>query len=71
MLDAATSEDDSDVGDGAFSSPGAYGFYPWVDAERSFYGVLAREVPATGGIGYGSAVCGRAIRKAWLTGVAQ
>jgi hypothetical protein len=28
-------------------------------------------VPATGGIGYGSAVCGRAIRKAWMTGVAQ
>jgi hypothetical protein len=64
-------EDDAAVGDGAFSSPGAYGFYPWVDAERSLYGVLAREVPATGGIGYGSAVCGRAIRKAWMTGVAQ
>jgi hypothetical protein len=28
-------EDDPAVGDGAFSSPGAFGFYPWVDAVRS------------------------------------
>lgn len=64
-------EDDPVVGDGAFSSAGAFGFYPWVDATRTFYGVLAREVPATGHNGYDSAACGRSIRKAWVTRVAQ
>jgi hypothetical protein len=64
-------EDDPAVGDGAFSSGGAFGFYPWVDATRTSYGVLAREVPFTGHNGYDSAVCGRAIRKAWVTSTAQ
>jgi hypothetical protein len=64
-------EDDISVGDGAFSSGGAYGFYPWVDATRTFYGVLAREAPFTGHNGYDSAVCGRLIRKAWVTSMAQ
>jgi hypothetical protein len=64
-------EDDPAVGDGAFSSAGAFGFYPWVDATRTSYGVLAREVPFTGHNGYDSAVCGRAIRKAWATGTVQ
>jgi hypothetical protein len=62
-------EDDPQVGDGAFSSAGTYGFYPWVDATRTIYGVLAREAPA--GQGYPSAVCGRLIRKAWVTGQSQ
>lgn len=62
-------ESDPKVGDGAFSSPGAFGFYPWIDASRSWYGILARR----GGFGAGvpSAECGRLIRKAWITGVAQ
>jgi len=30
------------VGDGAFSSPGAFGFYPWIDRTKTNYGVLAR-----------------------------
>jgi hypothetical protein len=64
-------EDDPAVGDGAFSSAGAFGFYPWVDATRTLYGVLAREAPFTGHNGYDSAVCGRLIRKAWVTSVAQ
>jgi hypothetical protein len=64
-------EDDPAVGDGAFSSGGAFGFYPWVDATRTSYGVLAREVPFTGHNGYDSAVCGRAIRKAWVTSTVQ
>jgi hypothetical protein len=63
-------EDDPGVGDGAFSSPGRLGFYPWVDATRTIYGVLAREAP-NGPFGYDSAVCGRLIRKAWVAGVAQ
>jgi hypothetical protein len=61
-------ESDPRVGDGAFSSPGAFGFYPWIDAGRSHYGILAR-VASNGA--RGSALCGRQIRKAWSTGVAQ
>ncbi len=63
-------EDDPTVGDGAFSSAGAFGFYPWVDASKTWYGVLAREV-INSGEGFVSASCGRLIRKAWVTGVAQ
>ena len=61
-------EDDPQVGDGAFSSGGAFGFYPWIDAHKSYYGIVARMVQDGG---KGSLYCGRAIRKAWLTGVAQ
>jgi len=60
-------EDDS-TGDGAFSSLGALGFYPWIDASRSHYGVLARMVE--GGMD-GSLQCGKLIRKAWMTGAAS
>jgi len=66
-------ESDPAVGDGAFSSPGAFGFYPWIDSGRSVYGILARESfsilvqqPS-----YESVQCGRLIRQAWLTGVAR
>ena len=62
-------EDDPVVGDGAFSSPGAFGFYPWIDASRTWYGVLARRGDA--GTGIDSVLCGRQIRKAWVTGAAQ
>ncbi len=61
-------EDDPTVGDGAFSSPGAFGFYPWIDAGKTWYGVLAT-------LNVGGAIdsvrCGRLIRKAWLTGTTQ
>lgn len=62
-------EADPAVGDGAFSSPGAFGFYPWVDASRRWYGVVARRDPH--GSGFDSVQCGRLIRKAWVTGTAQ
>ena len=62
-------EDDPAVGDGAFSSAGAFGFYPWVDASKTYYGVLAREDLLGTGMGVESARCGRLIRKAWMTGV--
>jgi hypothetical protein len=62
-------EDDPKLGDGAFSSPGAYGFYPWIDATKRFYGIVARQ--AQSGSGVGSVNCGRKIRKAWLSAVAQ
>ena len=61
-------EDDPTVGDGSFSSPGAFGFYPWIDASKTYYGIVARE-DLLGAID--SVRCGRLIRKAWLTGVAQ
>lgn len=69
-------EDDPKVGDGAFSSPGADGFYPWIDSTVTYYGILARydndSSAAPGQEPYILSVyCGRAIRKAWLTGVAQ
>lgn len=60
-------EDDPVVGDGAFSSAGAFGFYPWIDAGKTWYGVLARRDGA--GSGVDSVYCGRLIRKAWVTGV--
>lgn len=67
-------EDDPVVGDGSFSSPGAFGFYPWIDAGKTYYGILARYniISVTGDtVGVDSVQCGRLIRKAWMTGVAQ
>jgi hypothetical protein len=62
-------EDDPVTGDGAFSSPGLFGFYPWIDADRRYYGIVARRDDAGGA--FDSVRCGRLIRKAWLTGAAQ
>jgi hypothetical protein len=61
---------DPAVGDGAFSSTGAFGFHPWIDAGKTTYGVLARRTTLPG-TGFDSAVCGRLLRKAWATGTAQ
>ena len=62
-------ESDRDTGDGAFSSAGAFGFYPWIDASRSSYGLVARVAP--GAAWRGSMRCGRLIRQAWASGVAR
>jgi hypothetical protein len=64
-------EDDPHVGDGSFSSAGAFGFYPWVDAGKSIYGIIAREDQQGSGAGAASVYCGRLIRKAWFSGMAQ
>ena len=66
-------DDPATNGDGAFSSPGAYGYYPWIEAGKRYYGIVARAVDSMGAIqeGYASAQCGRLIRHAWDTGVAQ
>jgi hypothetical protein len=61
-------EDDPVVGDHAFSSAGGGGFYPWIDAGRAYYGILARETETESAAGYRSAECGRLVRQAWLTG---
>jgi hypothetical protein len=63
-------ESDPAVGDGAYSSVGAFGFYPWIDAAKQYYGLVAR-VGFGEGEGYASAQCGRLIRKAWSTGEEQ
>jgi hypothetical protein len=55
-------------GDGAFSSTGSNGFYPWIDATKSYYGIISRF--STGG-SYPSVQCGRLIRAAFITGVQQ
>jgi len=64
-------EDDPRVGDGAFSSAGAFGFYPWIDKGASFYGILARDSRNEPQAGVNSALCGRLIRRAWFTGIIQ
>lgn len=56
-------EDDPE-GDGAFSSAGAFGFYPWISADRRLYGLLARKSYKRNA-GVQSALCGRAIRRAF------
>ena len=64
-------EDDSSHGDdGAFSSPGAFGFYPWIESDKKYYGVVSRAV-VDGFASAESAACGRALRTAWKTGVQQ
>lgn len=65
-------EDDPVVGDHAFSSAGALGFYPWIDQSKSWYGVFARRAGSTGGQeGTKSLKCGRLVRKAWISGSAD
>jgi hypothetical protein len=62
--------------DGSFNSAGAFGFYPWIDASKTYYGVVARFVQgvtfsgqSTIGNGYQSELCGREIRYSFLTGL--
>ena len=73
-------EDDPANGDGAFSSAGAFGFYPWIDASRSWCGIVARVDmsgtsdpgnPDAAGHGFESAKCGQLIRSAWISGVSR
>lgn len=55
-------------GDGAFSSAGALGFYPWIAADKTLYGIISRHSEPGGG--FDSVVCGQKIRTAWLTATA-
>jgi len=68
-------EDDPTAGDGSFSSPGAFGFYPWIDATKTFWGVVARvdlrsAADPNIGAGYESHLCGSRIREAFLSATA-
>ncbi|HVY22940.1 MAG TPA: hypothetical protein VG962_06260 [Steroidobacteraceae bacterium] len=62
-------EDDPVKGDGAFSSPGAFGFYPWIDHSKTYYGIVARKASVAAAVD--SAECGREIRRAWMNGMPQ
>jgi hypothetical protein len=50
--------------DGTFSSPGAFGFYPWISGDRSLYGIVVTEHGFAGN-GWTAAQCGRQIRNSW------
>lgn len=58
------------VSDGAYSSAGAFGFYPWIEPTRAHYGVLARQDFGLRS-GAESVPCGRKLRQAWATGDAS
>jgi hypothetical protein len=65
-------EDDPKTNDdGAFSAPGGQGFYPWVEASKKYYGLLARATSGPDKQGFESVQCGRLIRRAWDTGIQQ
>lgn len=53
----------------AYSSPGKWGFYPWITPDRKYYGVISRHdtTPEAYGV---SVKCGRQIRKAFLGALA-
>lgn len=60
---------ESETGNGtvdAYSSPGKFGFYPWISPDRKYYGILSRHSEFEVGAGGNSARCGRQIRKAFL-----
>lgn len=56
--------------DGAFSSPGAFGFYPWITADKQTYGILARE-DRLPNAAKESVYCGVKMRRAWVAGKSQ
>jgi hypothetical protein len=62
--------EDDPQGDGAYSSPGAFGFYPWISGDRQWYGILARQ-SAQQKAYQSSVLCGQKLRKAWITGASQ
>ncbi|MGH8397531.1 MAG: hypothetical protein ACRETA_04720 [Gammaproteobacteria bacterium] len=67
-------EDDYALGDdGAFSSPGAFGFDPWVESNKNYYGVISRAAPSgTGNQNrWQSAQCAHELHAAWESGVQQ
>lgn len=57
--------EDAPGDDGAFSSPGAFGFYPWIAADKATYGILARDKMSSDAY-LRSAECGARIRRAWF-----
>ena len=58
--------EDATISDGAYSSAGLFGFYPWIDATKTLYGIIAR-VDAGARSGGESVACGRVLRQTWAT----
>lgn len=56
--------------DGAVSSAGAFGFYPWISADHALWGLLARH-DASRHAGQASAACGALLRHAWISAAPQ
>lgn len=50
----------------AYSSAGLYGFYPWMTADKKYYGIIARKGPIINAAAQ-SVSCGRAIREKFLS----
>ncbi len=63
-------ENDPANGDSAYSSPGLYGFYPWINSSKTYYGLVARSSNSASAA-WDSVLCGRKIRKAFDSGVQQ
>jgi hypothetical protein len=60
------------AGNRAYSSAGAFGFYPWIDADLKHYGIIARMViDGSEPSGMLSAACGAAMRRAYASGTPQ
>lgn len=58
------------VANRAYSSPGQYGFYPWINLDKTQYGIIARhstDLTAS----WDSVQCGKLIRKAFMVGTPQ
>lgn len=62
--------EDAPGDDGALSSPGLFGFYPWISADHTHWGLLARN-HLSKDAWWASARCGALMRRAWLTARAQ
>lgn len=57
--------------DGSYSSPGAAGFYPWITADKSLYGIVSRSEMLSNPAAAKSIKCGRLLRAAWNANTAQ
>lgn len=49
----------------AYSSPGAFGFYPWISKDKKYWGLLVRESKSPSAY-WDSAVCGKEIRTEFI-----
>jgi len=66
-------EHEAGAADEAYSSVGLYGFYPWISADKQYYGVLSTEnlLTVNSGPVRTSMTCGGKIRRAWISGITQ
>lgn len=53
--------------EGAFSSPGKFGFYPWIDSSKQYYGMISRKSLSQSAY-LDSYTCGQKIRSSFLNG---